>query len=76
MKRDKAWWARLDAPERWKVWNYERFQHSGTGHSSYYPDDCGECPVCGEMKMGVGPCTACDNEYMALIAKASGGVVK
>ena len=71
MRRTKEWWARLFAPERSCVVYFERHQNSG-GYSSYYPDDCTECGICGCPTLGSGPCSLCSKQYDALIRKANG----
>ena len=75
MRRDKAWWARLTKDERASLVYLEYSNaHCYGGHSAYLPDDCYECPGCGQAGVGSGFCNQCDDELLRLIAKGNGEV--
>jgi len=73
MRRDRAWWARLDKDERSELVYLEYVSaRSWGGHSAYLPDDCYECPSCGQPGLGGGLCNSCDARLQRLIAKGNG----
>lgn len=45
--------ARLTRNERGELMRLQ-MSPSGGGHSSYLPDDCGECGACGDTCLGSG----------------------
>jgi len=71
MRRNKEWWTRLTPEERSELVLMERYQYKG-GRSSYLPDDCSECGICGEPTLGSSPCRWCCNRMDELIRKGDG----
>jgi len=69
MRRTKAWWAALTPDERSHLVYLERHSHGG-GKCSYLPDDCSECPGCGEPVLGSGWCGYCYNAWHEYVTKA------
>ena len=73
MKRTKAWWRRLNKVERSYLVLFERLSAHPPplGGGGYLPDDCGECPLCGNPALGGGACRECGNQYDQILAKAN-----
>lgn len=69
MKRTKEFWKRLTKDERCELVYIERHQYEYIGNKGYLPDDCSECPVCGEPHLGSGLCSRCNNRIIELINK-------
>jgi len=69
MKRIKEWWSNLKKWERNYVVYYEKMQNQ-CFRSSYYPDDCYMCSMCGAPTLS-NICTECDKEYEKIIDKAN-----
>ena len=74
MKHDKLWWSGLTKNERTSL--FYLITARGEGHSSYIPDDCGECPMCSTPHLGYGLCPLCRQERDQLIAKADEAMVR
>lgn len=72
MRRTKEWWARLSPGERSRLVWLERSANRLSSHSAYLPDDCTECPSCGDPQLGSELCAHCDRELIALVKKAAG----
>ena len=70
MRRTKAWWRRLTKNERRHLVFLEA-SHKGGSAGIYMPEDCSECPACGQGVLGRGWCTYCSNMWASLVAKAS-----
>jgi hypothetical protein len=70
MRRTKEWWATLDKEERSHLVYIERRMNGFTGYGGYLPDDCSECPVCGQPVFGSGMCSYCSNSRYKYIDKA------
>ncbi len=70
MKRTKAWWNRLNADERAALVALERASSRVACGSSYLPDDCVECPSCGNPSLS-GLCNDCDRQLDLLLGKAN-----
>ena len=68
-RRTKEWWNSL-GEDKGFVWYFERNVNKGTG-SSYLPDDCSECGVCGYPTLGYGPCGFCLDRYLEAIDAAT-----
>ena len=66
-------WNNLNKEERA---TYMRFQTaSGGGRSAYLPDDCYECPACGEPELGsIGLCRNCSTQWERLRNKLCSSV--
>ena len=69
MKATKEQWARLGKGERSTLVFLERAAAEPTKRNSRLPDDCAECPSCGEPVLGGGLCDVCNGEYEHLIRK-------
>lgn len=68
MKRDKAFWGRLDKFERSElIWLERDAKHSG--HSNMIPDDCVECGHCSTPHSGTGLCPLCDRRLNQILDK-------
>ena len=61
--------ARLTADERAELMRLQMSPAYG-GRSAYLPDDCSECPACGDPTLGSGWCNSCYNRWEALRTKA------
>ena len=75
-RRDSAFWARLTPDERSLLVVLERAVNhpGGYGGGGYLPDDCSECPACGNPTLGCGLCRRCGADLDRLLAKARGAV--
>lgn len=73
MRRNKTWWKRLTKAERSHLIYLERSDKKYTeyGGGGYLPDDCFECPACGQPEFGIGLCTSCLNYWQKYIDKAN-----
>ena len=67
-RRTKEWWAKFTPEERSTIVYFERYCERG-GRSSYLPDDCGDCGVCGSVTKGSGACRDCTTEYLKILEK-------
>lgn len=70
MRRNKEWWARLDADERARLWHLERCQNYGYP-SWNLPEDARECPMCSTPTNWGGLCHNCSSELASLLKKAN-----
>jgi len=71
MRRTKEWWARLEPWERQALVRLERDNNRLGSGSAYLPEDCTECPSCGNPTVGVGMCQSCSSVLEKLLAKAN-----
>lgn len=69
MRRNKAWWGRLNSQERSELVWLEQGANRG-GRSSMIPDDCSECGSCGSPHLGYSLCPLCSRRWRSLITKA------
>ena len=75
MKYTKEQWSKLNEMERsWLVYFYKHENDDWDyGAGGYLPDDCGECPVCGQPVLGGGVCIHCLDYAMELEKKMGRG---
>lgn len=63
-------WNNLSTDERRE---YMQIQTAhGGGKSAYLPDDCSECPSCGQPTLGYGKCQDCLRRLRQLWSKLKG----
>jgi len=75
MKRTKEWWAALTKEER--SWLVYAERNDTYFRSAYLPDDCSECGICGNPRLGgAGMCLVCSNKWIEIVTKANRSVSK
>lgn len=78
MKRTKVWWSKLTTEERSFIMYYDKASknYGSYGSGGYLPDDCSECPVCGQAMLGSGTCRYCNQNYDEIINKANNACMR